>query len=58
MHPGRRAARRRLRAAGGGRAEVSLGARRGRRLSMPSPQARGAGAAQREGAWPPSLGKG
>lgn len=58
MHPGRPADRRRLRAAGGGRAEVSLGARRGRRLSMPSPQTRGAGAVLREGAWPPSLGKG
>lgn len=36
MQPGRPARRRRPRAAGGGRAEVSPGARRGRRLSMPS----------------------
>lgn len=48
--PGRPAGRRRRRAAPGGRAEVSRGARRGRRLSMPSPRAAGAGAALREGA--------
>lgn len=56
MHPRRRAARRRLRAAGGGRAEVSLGARRGRRLSMPSPRARGRGRSAAGGSAAPITG--
>lgn len=55
--PGRPAAGRRPRAARGGRAEASLGARRGRRLSMPSPQpgARGRG---RDRPWRPERGRG
>lgn len=49
IHPGRLPAKRRLPTAGGGLAEVSPGARRGRRLSMPSPRAGGAGPLLQEG---------